>query len=204
MYYLSKLLKRLKPVSIKNSVIHRTSKIENGTNFVNSKIGRYSFCGYDCNIINVDIGNFCSLAGKLSVGLSNHPIEWASTSPAFYFGRDSIKKTLASKEYNWNPERTIIGNDVWIGENTFIKAGVKIGNGVVIGMGSVVTKDIPSYQVWAGNPARFIRNRFDDSTIRLMEESEWWNLSDEKLREIGKLIDRPVEFCLNSIELGDD
>ena len=75
----------------------------------------------------------------------------------------------------------VIGNDVWIGNRVMIKAGVNIADGAVIGMGSIVTKDIGPYEIWAGNPARMIRKRFDDETIAALEEMKWWNWNDEKI-----------------------
>ena len=63
-----------------------------------------------------------------------------------------------------------------------IKSGVKIADGAVIGMGSVVTKDVGAYEIWAGNPAHLIRKRFDDETISKLLESRWWNWSDDKIR----------------------
>lgn len=63
--------------------------------------------------------------------------------------------------------------------------GVTIGDGAVIGAGSIVTKDVGPYEIWAGNPARFIRKRFDDETIEKLLESQWWNWDDTKLEEMG-------------------
>lgn len=76
---------------------------------------------------------------------------------------------------------TTIGNDVWIGSRAIILGGTNIADGAVIGSGSVVTKDIGPYEIWAGNPAKFIRKRFDDQTIEKLLESKWWDWSDEKL-----------------------
>ncbi len=79
--------------------------------------------------------------------------------------------------------RTVVDSDVWIGEMALIKAGVHIGVGAVIGMGSVVTRDVEPYSVVAGNPARIIRKRFDDETIKaLLDSLEWWTLPDSKLK----------------------
>lgn len=72
--------------------------------------------------------------------------------------------------------------------------GVTIGDGAVIGAGSVVTKDVGPYEIWAGNPARFIRKRFDDETIEKLLESQWWNWDDEKLKQYGEKFQSPEEF----------
>ncbi len=184
-YILSKVLKKLRGRSVLRSTIHKTSKIESGSLVVDSIMDKYSFCGYDCEIINCEIGSFCSIAGNVIIGGAMHPIDWVSTSPAFYRGRDSVKKKFQLFQRPTD-KKTTIQNDVWIGQNTLIKQGVTIGNGAIVGMGSVVTKDIPPYEIWAGNPAKFIRKRFDDTTIDKIIRSEWWNKDDKELEIISK------------------
>ena len=91
-------------------------------------------------------------------------------------------------------KKTVIGNDVWIGNNCIIKGGITIGDGAIIGMGSVVTHDVPPYEIWAGNPAHLIRKRFDDETIKQLIEIKWWDMSEEELQEIGDLFKNPEEL----------
>ncbi len=179
-YLWNKFIKKARGRAIINSSIDKTSKIEAGSSIVGVQMGRHSFCGYDCTIINCKIGSFCSIANRVSVGLASHPIDWVSTSPAFIERRDSIKMKYAKHSYEAS-EATVIGNDVWIGEGVFIKSGVKIGNGAVIGMGSVVTKDVPDYAVAAGVPARIIRKRFADDQIDKLLHAKWWDWDDEML-----------------------
>ena len=107
-------------------------------------------------------------------------MDWVSTSPVFHKWENIMKKNFARHEFEIF-KRTTIGNDVWIGNRVMVKAGVKIADGAVIGMGSIVTKDIGPYEIWAGNPARMIRKRFDDETIATLEEMKWWNWNDEKI-----------------------
>lgn len=80
---------------------------------------------------------------------------------------------------------TVIGNDVWIGQNATILPGVHIGNGAIIGANSVVGSDIEPYAVVVGNPARTIRKRFDNELIEIMEKLKWW---DKSVEEINNLI----------------
>ena len=87
-----------------------------------------------------------------------------------------------------------MGNDVWIGEGCKVKAGIRIDNGAILGMGSVLTKDVGPYEIWAGNPARFIRKRFDDKTIEKLVESEWWEWEDTKIKEYAKYFNDPDQF----------
>lgn len=191
--FLAKFLKKIRLRSITNSFIDSTSKVEAGSTIVNSSFDKYSFCGYDCQIINTTIGSFCSIANNVIIGGAMHPIHWVSTSPVFYKGRDSVKKKF-SNHLRPEDQRTVIGHDVWIGQNALIKQGVNIGTGAVIGMGSVVTKDVDDYSIVAGNPAVLIRKRFDDETVKKLLESEWWNKNDKQIQEFGKYISDPIEL----------
>lgn len=178
---------------IRNSKIHRTSKVEAGSFVINSTFDRYSFCGYDCNLINCSIGSFTSIANRVVIGGARHPMEWVSMSPVFYEGRDSVK-TKFSEHKRELPLRTQVGHDVWIGEGAIIKAGVTVGYGAVVGMGAVVTKNIGAFEIWAGNPAKLIRKRFDDQTISKLLEIAWWNFNDSQLRQYAYLFNTPELF----------
>lgn len=176
-----------------NSVVDITSKVESGSLFLNSTMGKYSFCGYDCEIINCKIGSFCSIANNVIIGGAMHPINWVSMSPVFYHGRDSVKKKFS--EFYRDPDKeTVVGHDVWIGHGSHIKQGVTIGTGSVVGMGSVVTKDVPPYSIVGGNPARVIRMRFDEDVANQLLKSEWWNMSESRIQELSQYIQDPVEF----------
>ena len=94
-------------------------------------------------------------------------------------------------------KKTIIGNDVWIGDRALIKEGVVIGDGAVIGMGSVVTKNVPPYEIWAGNPARFIRKRFDEEIIKELLEMRWWDFDEDTIQRKAEFIRNPEEFIHN-------
>lgn len=195
-YYWFKILKKLRGKAISNSQIHKTSKVEAGSEIVNSTFDKHSFCGYNCMIMNCEIGSFCSIANNVIIGGAMHPVSWVSTSPVFYDGRDSVRAKFST--HKRIPDQiTVIEHDVWIGEKSMIKQGVKIGIGAVIGMGSIVTKDVEPYSIVAGNPARLIRKRFDDETINLLLESKWWNFNDKKLSALGRYIQNPREFIGN-------
>ena len=193
LYYWSKFFKKLKYKSIVNSKIHRTAKVEAGCSFVNSRMDKYSFCGYDCEILNCNIGSFCSIANGVIIGGEEHPLDWISTSPVFYEGRDSvIKKFFNHKRVA--TKQTIICHDVWIGQNAMIKQGVTIGIGAVVGMGSIVTKDVEPYSIVAGSPAKIIRKRFDDKLISSLLKSEWWEYSEKDLNQYAIYFTNPAEF----------
>ena len=192
-YIYAKLLKKLRGSAVVDSIVHPTSKIESGSSVVSSTMGRFSFCGYDCEIINCDIGSFCSIANRVVIGGAMHPVDWVSTSPVFYSGRDSVKKKFSEYPRDLD-KKTVIGHDVWIGYGAFIKQGITIGSGAVVGMGAVVTKDVPPYAIVGGNPARIIRMRFDEKMVNRLLESEWWNWSDERIRHMAEYIQMPEVF----------
>jgi virginiamycin A acetyltransferase len=85
---------------------------------------------------------------------------------------------------------TVIGNDVWIGQNARILPGVHIGDGAIIGLNSVVGSDVEPYTIVAGNPAKIVRKRFDEELIALLQSFKWW---DKPIEEIQKLI--PLLSC---------
>ncbi len=161
--------------------------IHSGTRFYRSSIGRYSYVGRNGFVTNASIGNFTSIGGGCDIGGTSHPLDWVSTSSTFHKWENVFKKNFARHEFEIF-KQTTIGNDVWIGTNVLIKAGVTIADGAVIGMGAVVTKDVGPYEIWAGNPARMIRKRFDDETIERLLATRWWEKSDEEIEKFAPLV----------------
>lgn len=179
--------------SLRRSDVHYNSKVEAGSVLVNSRMDKHSFCGYDCTIVNAEIGAFTSIASKVTIGGVAHPMHFVSMSPVFLSHKDSVKTKFA--KFDYLPElKTSIGSDVWIGEGAFVKAGIIIGNGAVVGMGAVVTKDVPEYAIVAGNPARIVRYRFDEETRKALSASKWWTFEDKALAALGPLVTDPTAF----------
>ena len=131
------------------------------------------------------IGKFCQIAAGVEFVMNgaNHQMNAVTTYPFYIFG-----------DWNQNPPAmsdlplkgdTVVGNDVWIGQNVTILPGVNVGDGVIIGLNSTVASDLEPYGVYAGNPARLIRKRFDDELIDLLLRFRWW---DKSIDEINRLI----------------
>lgn len=201
-YYIAKIIRKCKLSAIKGSCIDKKAYISGGNTVLNCTIGRYTYTSYDTQIYYADIGNFCSIGGNCKIGGAGHPLEWVSASPLFQNGKNVFGKHFA--EHPYQPfARISIGNDVWIGQNVLIKSGVSIGDGAVVGMGAVVTKNIGPYEIWGGNPARFIRKRFDDETINYLEETKWWLWDDEKIEEYSSTFASIDRFC-DMVKYGED
>lgn len=183
-YYLSKLIKKLHIPAIKECKIDKTSKVCSGSHLVNVTMARYSYIGNFCTVLNTNIGAFCSIADNVIIGGASHPLDWVSTSPVFHSGKNVMIKNFYGHSFE-NTYITNIGNDVWIGNNCLIKAGIKVGNGAVIGMGSVVTKDVGPYEIWGGNPAKLIRKRLSEEKIYELLNTKWWNYDDKKLENLA-------------------
>ncbi|WP_373317267.1 CatB-related O-acetyltransferase [Chitinibacter tainanensis] len=192
-YLWSKFAKKVRLASIRNSLIHKTAAVEAGSSLYCSTMGKYSFCGYDCEIYYSLIGNYCSIANNVTIGGARHPMEWIGMSPVFYAGRDSVKKKFSEFELD-DIRTTNIGNDVWIGKSAIVLSGVTIGNGAVVGAGSVVTKDVAPYAIVAGNPAKVIRYRFSEEIREGLEKCNWWDLDDQRLQSVSHLVREPSSF----------
>ena len=159
------------------------------------KMGRYSYVGARTTITDAQIGQFCSIGNRCSIGGGMHPLDIVSTSPVFLNGRNFLHHNFSNIQYT--PSKPVcIGNDVWIGDGVYIKAGTTIGTGAVIGAHAVVTKDVQPYSIVAGVPAQEVRKRFDKETIDRLLELEWWNWSEAELKEMGQYFLSPEElFC---------
>lgn len=191
-YAIQKLLKKIfnRPC-VNNTKMDRTSKVDVGSTVVQSSIGKYSYIGEHTSVLYTSVGAFSSISNYCAIGGGSHPIDWVSTSPVFNSSKGIVKKKFSKNEYVPFKE-TRIGNDVWIGSHCLIKSGVSIGDGAVIGMGSVITKDVGAYEIWAGVPAHFIRKRFKETVIQELIDIQWWNFDEEKLTECA--------HCFNSVD----
>ena len=138
---------------------------------------------YPINHDRLIIGKFCSIAcgAKFLFNSANHSLSSLSTYPFPLFFEDwELEKKDVAQAWD-NKGDIIIGNDVWIGYEAVILAGVTIGDGAIIGTRAVVTKDVLPYTVVGGVPARPIKKRFDDKTVSELLSIKWWNWPYEKI-----------------------
>lgn len=178
------------------------------------KVGRYTY-GYEDLLkyypIASSIGRYCSINPTAHIW-NNHPMNCITTHPfldcpSFYkwevyeerqnyiykYGRYFHNAKYEDSPLRDNQE-VIIGNDVWIGANAVILPGVKIGNGAVIAAGAVVTKDVESYAVVGGVPAKVIKYRFKKEEINLLEQIKWWDWSVESIEKNVEIFYQPEKF----------
>jgi virginiamycin A acetyltransferase len=154
-----------------------------GEDFESRVTHHYEFCGDK-----LIIGKFCQIAAGVEFIMNgvNHKMDGASTFPFYIFeGWDQATPPVGVMT---NKGDTVIGNDVWIGQNATILPGVHIGDGAIIGASAVVGSDIPAYTIVAGNPAKPIRQRFDDELISLMQEFQWWDKPIDEIQELIPLL----------------
>lgn len=145
------------------------------------------------------IGKFCQIAEGVEFIMNgaNHVMNSVTTYPFYIMGNGWEKVTPRLDDLPLKGD-TVIGNDVWIGQNVTFMPGIKIGNGVIIAANSVVTKDIPDYYIAGGNPAKIIKKRFSDDLIKHLQEIRWWDWNEKKIfdnleilcsRDINKIKD---------------
>ena len=191
---------------------HTSCFLKNVVKAPNLEIGEYTYyddaedpTGFERNNVlfnwpefgdRLVIGKFCSIASGTTfiMGPANHRISSVSTYPFAVFGgrwAQNVPPHLAQLPRKGD---IVVGNDVWFGRRCVIMPGVTIGDGAIIAAYSVVTRDVGPYTVVGGNPARFMKKRFDDGLIRLLEEVRWWDFPPEELAEfLPVLCDEDLE-----------
>lgn len=164
------------------------NKLSGGVRLYNSNMGYASYVGSYSHLEKVKIGRYTCIGQNVKNINANHSSrDFVSIHPCFYStqrqsGFTYVEKNLfAEHSYVDNQNRwfNVIGNDVWIGTNTVLLGGVSIGDGAIVGAGSVVTKDVPPYAVIGGTPARILRYRFTDDQIKKLLKVHWWDRDKE-------------------------
>lgn len=167
--YMSKLI---------NVVFGQYNWLGNNVIMINSSIGDFSYISDGSVISETEMGKFCSIGPNVRIAPGKHPTHtFVSTHPAIYSNPDYCMKNFQTKDYH-NPKRNvIIGNDVWICANAVIADGVTVGDGAIIAANAVVNSDVEPYSIVGGIPATFIRKRFKDEQINVLNGSKWWDQS---------------------------
>lgn len=153
------------------NIVDSTSRISNGVSLKHCKIGKYNYLARRGSLYNVEVGNYCCFGPDIHIGGMQHSYWWYSMSP------------VLSEECK-TPDRTVIGNDVWIGAQAIIKQGVKIGDGAVIGANSFVNKDVDPFSIVVGSPAKHLKYRFDAEIQSLIIQSRYWEYAPKDAKKI--------------------
>lgn len=176
------------------------------------------------------IGRYTSLGEAIQSGRQDHPTDWLSTSPFQYLNAPlfdvgdgfkggqkfkQFKSHLVGKAQATVLKETTIGNDVWIGHGSFLRAGVKIGDGAIVAAHSVVVKDVPAYAVVGGNPAKIIKYRIPEEYIEPLLSLRWWNYApwqlndvnfnqlDKAIPQLERVVKNESEFVPETLVIGE-
>lgn len=171
------------------------------------RIGAFSYSHSRISSWVRGIGRYCSIARDVTLGELEHPTEWLSTSSFVYDDEflwgDHLRRTggiyrtrsLGEEEMRAG---VLIGNDVWIGARAYVRSGVCLGDGCIVGADTVVTRDVPPYAVVVGNPGRVVRHRFPPELVSRLLEVQWWrhaftDLDALDIRDVVGMLDAIVE-----------
>jgi len=176
--------------------IGRRCEILSHTRIEYASLGDYSYLGENCEVADAAIGKFTAIANSVRIGAPNHPMGRPSQHrftyvPEYYEASASRDRDFFADRRG---DRVIVGNDVWIGHAAILLPGVNVGDGAVIAAGAVVSRDVASYTIVGGVPARPIRKRFDDAVAASLRRIAWWDWPDELIFE------RLADFRSEAIE----
>lgn len=162
---------RLAQSSLRGSTIGDNTEICSRALIIKSDIGKYCYIGMGSYLNHVKMGNYCSIAGDVTIGAMEHS-HWA------------LSTSTHLSDEGYDNKATIIGHDVWIGAQCVIRQGVTIGDGAVIGANSFVNKDIPRYAIAFGSPAKVYKFRFEQDVIDKIDRTSYWEKIPKEAREM--------------------
>lgn len=163
----------------------RFTEIGRGSRIAHSTLGDYSYTDRYADIANATVGKFANIAAFSRIGATDHPLHTAACHHFLYRSADYWDDAEHDAAFfaHRRSRRTFIGHDTWIGNGAMIKPEVTLGDGAVVGAGSVVTKDVAPYTVVVGNPARLLRRRQPEAIAERLMALAWWDWSHARLRE---------------------
>ena len=168
---------------VEKSELEDMIRIDRNNYIYDVRMGRHSYTGSNTKIISAEIGRFVVISWNVTIGGGEHDYTRITNHSFLYDDYSQLRPEGVEPTYDRLHEPCKIGNDVWIANGAIILRGVTIGDGVVIGAGAVVTKDVPPYAIAVGCPAKIIKFRFGQEKIDKLLDLQWWNWSDEKIRE---------------------
>ena len=190
-------------VLIKQSKIGHDTLIDNDSIILQSEIGAWcdiekrnlirkavigdmTYTGADTSIMWAEVGKYCCISRLVDIGGNEHNYHAASMMPDYRFNN----KLRGKLRKHPDEEVIIVGNDVWIGQGVSIarKEGLKIGDGAVLGTGSVIAKSVPPYAIAVGVPAKIIKYRFSDDIIDQLLTLRWWDWPKDRIIEKWSLL----------------
>ncbi|MEM8790717.1 MAG: DapH/DapD/GlmU-related protein [Pseudomonadota bacterium] len=169
---------------ITDSTFGRYTEIGRASRIAHSVFGDYSYCDRLANIANTRIGKFSNIASCVRIGPTDHPMDRASLHHFLYRSQDYWPDAEPDMDFFAQRASRIasIGHDTWIGHNAIIRPEITVGDGAVVAMGAIVTKDVAPYTIVAGVPAKPMRARFPSDIAERMMALAWWDWSHADLR----------------------
>jgi acetyltransferase-like isoleucine patch superfamily enzyme len=189
----------------------KDSRIETPTSVLSTVApGAFLDVGAFCNlsggaINNVRVGRYCSIASGVVIGPHEHPTDWLTTSRVAYYPQvndwDALMAEDPARIHALKPEFTdscpitTLQPDVWIGQGAFLKAGITVGTGAIVGARATVLKDVPPYAIVVGTPGKVVRLRFPEPLVERLLASEWWRYS------LYDLFDAPFDDVARALDV---
>lgn len=167
-------------------------------------VGDFSYFERHAEAIYTTIGKFCSIAANSRINALEHPMERLTTHKVSYRPNEYFRFLGVDSAFRERRQAkaVTIGHDVWIGHGAVVMPGVRIGNGAIIGANAVVTRDVPTYSIVAGVPAKPLRQRFPEAVATRIEALAWWDWPVEKLaKSIPDMQALPIEAFLDRWEV---
>lgn len=168
---------------INNSSLLGYNRVDRNTLVYYSVLDMYTYIGSNSVVMHSEIGKFCSISWGVTIGPGNHDYKKMSSHDFLYNDFYGLKPFDEKPVYDRFANKTCIGNDVWIGTGATILNGVKIGDGAVIGANTIVTKDVPPFAIFVGNPGRVVSYRFEKEQIDEILSIKWWDLPHDEIKK---------------------